>query len=123
MKHLFCIDIDQDLDGVESSQMRRRYSILGGPFVYASFLQPYKIDPELFATWMEILSQVLNSLLLLLRHSETMEVSLGEEASKHPIASDGIVFLALVPRDEHLARCRVVDVFLDARVCRGIATS
>jgi len=110
-----------DLDA-DSSRMRKQYCISDDAFVYASFSQPYKIDPELFAVWMEILVRQPNSLLVLLRFSAAMEENLRKEAIKHQVANDQIVFLNLVPRQEHQARCCMVDVFLDTRVCSGIAT-
>ena len=121
MPNILC-NAAQDFDA-DSSKMRREYGLGEDIFIYACFSQPYKNDPQLFATWMEILHEVPNSLLVLLRYSAAMEANLRKEVSKHQVANDRIVFLNLVPRQEHLARCCMVDVFLDTRVCSGIATA
>ena len=112
---------DLGLD-VDRHKMRKRWGVSNNAFVYACFSQPYKMDPELFVVWMEILREVPNSSLVLLRYSLAMEKNLRREAAKHNIVGDQIVFWDLVPRHEHLERCCLVDTYLDTVVCSGIAT-
>lgn len=124
MPHLVPIpDIVEGLDP-DTSLLRKKYNISADSFVYACFSKPYQIDPELFQAWMDILHKAPNSMLVLIQHSTIMEENLRKEASKYPqVANDQVVFLDLVPTHEaHLARCCIVDVFLDTQ-CSDVATS
>ena len=112
-------DLSSDFD---KSQIRKRWGIKDDAFVFACFSLPHKICPEIFSLWMEILHEDPTSFLVLLRHSSTMETNLRKEAAKHNIESDRLIFLDFVPRNEHLERCCLADVFLDTVVCSGIAT-
>jgi predicted O-linked N-acetylglucosamine transferase (SPINDLY family) len=40
-----------DFYDIDRYQIRKEYGIPGDSFVYASFAQPYKMTPELFASW------------------------------------------------------------------------
>jgi len=123
MPNILCSKGEIGATGTRRKKFRRKHGISDDTFVYACFAQPYKIDPELFALWMKILHEAPDSYLLLVKYSVAMEENLRKEIANHQIANSRVVFLDLAPRHDHLARCCMVDVFLDTQVCSGIATS
>jgi predicted O-linked N-acetylglucosamine transferase (SPINDLY family) len=111
-----------DFDEIDRYQIREDYGIPEDSFVFACFSQPYKISPEIFSVWMEILKAVPNSQLILVRYSRVMEENLRTVISSHSVAQDRVLFWDLVSRHEHMLRCCIVDVVLDT-LLSGVATS
>ena len=72
--------------------------------------------------WMDILINVSNSQLILIRYSRSMEENLRNELEKHSLSPDKLVFWDPIPRNEHIYRCSVADVILDT-VYGGAASS
>lgn len=82
--------------------------------VFCSFNHDYKISPHMFALWMRLLQQVPGSVLWLMSRSELSQRHLREEAAKAGIDAARLVFAQRVPRvEDHLARYRQADLFLD----------
>ena len=82
-------------------------------FVYCSFNNNYKITPEIFNIWMEILKSVPNSVIWILKSNETAAVNLKNEAKNKSIDPDRIILADHLPNDEHLKRIKLADLFLD----------
>lgn len=82
-------------------------------FVFCSFNNNWKITPDLFDVWMRILERVKGSVLWLFKDNETAETNLRQEAEKRGVDPSRLVFATKVPLDEHLARHRHADLFLD----------
>jgi protein O-GlcNAc transferase len=82
-------------------------------FVFCSFNNHYKITPEVFASWMRILTQVEGSVLWLLETNPTAESNLRKEAAARGVNSERLIFAARIPPAEHLARHHLADLFLD----------
>ncbi len=82
-------------------------------FVFCCFNQSYKIGPREWAIWMRLLDRVPGSVLWLLRSNGWVEQNLRREAEACGIAGDRLVFADNLPHDEHLARLRHADLFLD----------
>ena len=82
-------------------------------FVFCCFNNNYKITPAVFDIWMRLLRQVPGSVLWLLQDNASAAVNLRREAQSRGIAPERLVFAARVPADEHLARQRRADLFLD----------
>jgi predicted O-linked N-acetylglucosamine transferase (SPINDLY family) len=81
--------------------------------VFCAFHQSYKIGPSEFDIWMRLLGQVPGSVLWLLRSNAWVEPNLRREAEARGIDPVRLVFAANVPQNEHLARLRLADLFLD----------
>ncbi|CAO1630669.1 unnamed protein product [Jaminaea pallidilutea] len=83
--------------------------------VFATFNQIYKIEPVVFQAWMQLLQRVPNSILWLLRFPAAGEPNILRTARQW--AGDEvcsrIVFTDVAPKDEHIRRGRVADLFLD----------
>ena len=82
-------------------------------FVFCSFNGNYKITPQLFDVWMRLLREVTGSVLWLLDGCDAAQRNLRREASARGISPDRIVFAPRMKLDEHLARHRLADLFLD----------
>lgn len=82
-------------------------------FVFASFNQAYKINSELFATWMDILAGVPGSTLWLLAKNEAISARLRERAMRYGIDGERLVFAPPFSHAFHLARYGLVDLALD----------
>ena len=102
---------------------RSRYGISEDKFVYCCFNQLYKVDPEIFDAWCNILKRTDNSVLWMLRFPPAAEANLIKEAAKRGIKSDQLVFSDVCPRDEHIHRGFLADLFLDTPAYNGHTTA
>jgi len=84
-----------------------------GVVVFACFNNTYKITPETFAAWMRILAAVPGSVLWLLQDNDAATRHLREAAQAHGVDADRLRFAPRTRLDEHLARHRAADLFLD----------
>jgi predicted O-linked N-acetylglucosamine transferase (SPINDLY family) len=83
-------------------------------FVFCSFNNSYKIAPQMFSLWMRLLHRIDNSVLWLSNTNDTAVDHLRREAQKLGVDSARLVFAQRVALNEdHLARHRVADLFLD----------
>lgn len=82
-------------------------------FVFCSLNNNNKYTPEVFATWMNILRRVPDSVLLLLADNPWAKANLRKEATGHGIDENRLFFAARVLPEQYLARYSVVDLFLD----------
>jgi predicted O-linked N-acetylglucosamine transferase (SPINDLY family) len=86
----------------------------GRGFVFCSFNNTYKFTPAIFDIWMRLLGQVDGSVLWLQQVDATATTNLRREASRRGIDAARLVFAPRVPRlEDHLARYRHADLFLD----------
>jgi predicted O-linked N-acetylglucosamine transferase (SPINDLY family) len=82
-------------------------------FVYACFNQSYKITQDVFGAWCRILERVPGSVLWLLVPQENIRARLAAQAAARGIDPARVLFAPFVSPDEHLARLRCADLFLD----------
>jgi protein O-GlcNAc transferase len=82
-------------------------------FVFCSFNVTYKIRPPLFDIWMNLLRKVENSVLWLFQSDESAVANLRVEAAAHGIDPARLVFAPRCRNEDHLARHRSADLFLD----------
>ena len=82
-------------------------------FVFCCFNNSYKISPELFVLWMQLLKQVPDSVLWLLASSEEAEANLRREAERLAVDANRLVFAPRLAQEYHLARHQLADLFLD----------
>ena len=82
-------------------------------FVFCCFNNIYKITPATFDSWMRILSEVDDSVLLLLDANETATTNLKKEAVSRGVDASRLVFCKHLPSPEYIARYRISDLFLD----------
>jgi protein O-GlcNAc transferase len=82
-------------------------------FVFCSFNNCYKITPPIFDIWMRLLRQIKGSVLWLLSDRATAETNLRREAAARGVDPSRLVFARRVPLQDHLARHRLANLFLD----------
>ena len=100
---------------------RSRYNLPEEAFVLCCHSRADKIDLVTFRSWCRVLSRLSTdesdarpAVLWLLRSGEEMEQNLRKCArDEFGLGRDSIVFADVVPRDEHLRRLALADLFLD----------
>jgi predicted O-linked N-acetylglucosamine transferase (SPINDLY family) len=81
--------------------------------VFCSFNQAYKLTPELFSIWLDLLARVDGSVLWLLECPPAVMERLRGRAGAAGIAPERLRFAPKRPIAEHLARTSLADVALD----------
>lgn len=92
-------------------------------FVFACFNNSFKITPEMFELWMGLLTAVPGSVLWLVETNRLVAANLRREAARHGVAPERLVFAAPLPLDEHIARHRHADLFLDTLPFNACSTA
>lgn len=83
-------------------------------FVFCCFNNSYKLTPDMFNVWMRLLRDVEGSVLWLPAPNAGAINNLRVEATKQGVSPDRMVFAPRTPSNEdHLARLRLADLFLD----------
>ncbi|KAI1172286.1 glycosyltransferase family 41 protein [Nemania sp. FL0916] len=134
----FCCDHAQSCEASERSitwedEQRRRWKMRRELFphlpddtvIMGNFNQLYKIDPSTFRGWLRILSNVPKAVLWLLRFPELGECHLRRTAKAwagKEVASR-IIFTDVAPKQQHISRARVCDIFLDTPECNAHTTA
>ncbi|WP_315831951.1 tetratricopeptide repeat protein [Bradyrhizobium prioriisuperbiae] len=81
--------------------------------VFCCFNNVYKITPDIFERWMQILAQVEGSVLWLLADDPAAAANLRREAVARGVDGGRLIFAERRLPAEHLARHRCADLFLD----------
>jgi predicted O-linked N-acetylglucosamine transferase (SPINDLY family) len=81
--------------------------------VLCCFNNCYKITPPVFVSWMQILKGAANSVLWLFEENAIAPNNLKREAAARGIDPQRLIFAARMPHDDHMARLRHADLFLD----------
>lgn len=101
---------------------RAKYGLPEEGFVFCSFNHNYKITPQIFQVWVDLLQSVEGSCLWLMDLNATAKKNLLAYAEKQ-VDPSRIVFAQRVPSiDEHLARYCLADLFLDTFPYNGHTT-
>jgi len=103
---------------------RREYGLPDEKFVFCGFNNVTKLNPLVFSVWMQILKEAPDSVLWLSPATEAAAGYLRSFAKKQGIEGDRIIFSRREDKNEdHLARQRLADLFLDAFPHNAHATS
>jgi predicted O-linked N-acetylglucosamine transferase (SPINDLY family) len=92
-------------------------------FVYCAFHASFKITPEVFQAWMELLQQVPGSVLWLLDSNRFARTALQHEAAARGVPQERLDFAPRLPLSEHLAGHRLADLYLDTFPCNAHTTA
>ena len=93
---------------------REELGLPGGSFVFCCFNRGFKLMPETFDDWMQILKSVEGSVLWLSEGDKTAVANLRQEAARRDVSPERLIFATSVPSmAEHLARQRAADLFID----------
>ena len=113
-------------NGRELSERPMKRSDMGLPedaFVFCCFNNNYKITSSEFDIWMRLLNKVEGSVLWLRSSNQWAELNIKKEAQKRKVDPERIVFAGKVPMDEHLARHRLADLFIDTFIYNAHSTA
>ncbi len=92
-------------------------------FVFCSFNSSYKLTPAVFALWMQILTDVPDSVLWLLESNPQFAANLRRAAANAGVAAERLVFAPMIAPGENLARLGLADLFLDLLPCGAHTTA
>ena len=108
------------------SRVTPRRSDFGLPekgFVFCSFNHDYKINPPMFKIWMDLLKEISSSVLWLMKLNEAAEANLKKMAISHGVDPARLIYATRVPKvEDHLARYKLADLFLDTFPYNGHTT-
>ncbi len=82
-------------------------------FVFCCFNNNFKIAPTFFDVWMRLLGEVDGSVLWLINDNPAAMANLRREAAARGVDPARLVFAPRVGPEDHLARHRLADLFLD----------
>jgi predicted O-linked N-acetylglucosamine transferase (SPINDLY family) len=123
LPHSFMPSDDQQAVALEGV----RRADLGLPaegFVFCAFSNAYKITPDFFSVWMQLLREIPASVLWLREGPPATVANLRSAASSRGISPDRLVFAPRLPAmDQHLGRYRAADLFLDTAPYGAHATA
>lgn len=91
--------------------------------VLCSFNQTYKITPEMFAVWLDVLREVPKAVLWLWASNPWAEGELRRTAVAAGISPGRLVFAEGRPQAAHLARLALADLAIDTFPCNGHTTT
>ncbi len=92
-------------------------------FVFCNFNQPFKLEPEIFSVWMNILKRVPGSVFWLGNWSQETADNLLQTAAEHDMPRERLVFGRIVSHKEHLNRLSLADLALDTHYHGGGVTT
>ncbi|XP_057479799.1 probable UDP-N-acetylglucosamine--peptide N-acetylglucosaminyltransferase SEC [Actinidia eriantha] len=101
---------------------RSDYGLPNDKFIFACFNQLYKMDPEIFTTWCNILKRVPNSAIWFLRFPAAGEMRVRTYAAAQGVQPDQIIFTDVAMKNEHIRRSSLADLFLDTPLCNAHTT-
>lgn len=105
---------DNSLRIAEDTPSRQDFGLPETGFVFCSFSHAHKINPPLFDVWMRLLAQVPGSVLWLAAQNEITQRNLRRETQARGIDPQRLIFAGRLPSvEQHLARYRQADLFLD----------
>jgi protein O-GlcNAc transferase len=81
--------------------------------VFACFTYAYRITPDMFAAWMQILARTPESVLWLFEGNQVIGATLRDAARHAGIDPARLVFAKPATLDQHIARHACADLFLD----------
>lgn len=105
---------DRNLAIADETPTREACGLPPSGVVFCSFSHDYKIAPPLWKVWMSLLNKVPDSVLWLVARNALTQANLRRSAEACGVAGERIIFAGRVPRvEDHLARYRLADIFLD----------
>ena len=119
-----CYQINDGKRSISQNEFTRaEFGLPEDQFVFCCFNNNYKILPATFDSWMRILHSVEGSVLWLMQSNTWSATNLRKAATTRGIDESRLVFAKSMRLDEHLARHRLADLFLDTLPCNAHTTT
>jgi len=93
--------------------LKKDFNLPEDSFIFCCFNNVIKISPEIFEVWMKILKNNTKSVLWLLSSNNKVINNLKAEAEKRGVNKKRLIFCERLPNEDHLARYKLADLFLD----------
>ena len=93
--------------------LREELSLPKESFVFCCFNNNYKITPNMFDVWIRLLKKIDNSVLWLIDGNSEATENLKKEAKIRNIDVSRLIFAKRMKLEDHLARHKNADLFLD----------
>mmetsp|Transcript_160 Transcript_160/g.513 ORF Transcript_160/g.513 Transcript_160/m.513 type:complete len:817 (+) Transcript_160:1-2451(+) len=90
--------------------------------VYLCSNQLFKITPELFDVWCNILQRVPGSVIWLLKSPEVAEPRLKRRLQLRGVDPSRVIFTQRTPKTEYMRRMKAADLFLDTTIYNAFTT-
>ena len=97
----------------EKKFLREDLSLPKESFVFCCFNNNYKITPNMFDVWARLLKKIDNSVLWLIDGNSEATENLKKEAKIRNIDVSRLIFAKRMKLEDHLARHKIADLFLD----------
>ena len=109
-----CYQVNDSQRGISAgTPSRAECGLPEAGFIFCCFNNNYKITAEVFGVWMRLLRTIPGSVLWLMEGNRFAPDNLRREARAQGIAVERLVLRTKLPSEEHLARHRLADLFLD----------
>jgi predicted O-linked N-acetylglucosamine transferase (SPINDLY family) len=108
-----CYQVNDDGRAIGATPERSEAGLPARGFVFCCFNAGWKLTPQMFDIWMQLLRAVPESILWLLDDNATAKRNLNRRARDRGIDPARLVFAPKIASLAHLARHRVADLFLD----------
>ncbi len=102
---------------------RSQHNLPDHGFVFCCFNNTWKLLPEMFGLWIEILTKVDDSVLWFRADNLVASKNIRIEAEKRGMDPSRLVFAEFTEHDLHLARYTLADLFLDTYPYNGHTTT
>ena len=93
--------------------LRKELSLPNESFVFCCFNNNYKITPNMFDVWARLLKKIDNSVLWLIEGNSEATENLKKEVKIRNIDASRLIFAKRMKLEDHLARHKNADLFLD----------
>lgn len=97
----------------KNKKSKEEFNLPSDSFVFCSFNNTYKIQPDLFKIWLNILNKKSNSVLWLINDNSIAVQNLKNFAASNSVNPERIIFAERTNLSDHLARHVHADLFLD----------
>ncbi len=102
---------------------RSEIGVADDALLLCGFHQPYKISPQVFDAWCELLHELPHAVLWLLHWNSNVQAALEREAGLRGIGPERLLFAPVVKLERHLRRLACADLYLDAWPCNAHTTA
>jgi predicted O-linked N-acetylglucosamine transferase (SPINDLY family) len=118
-----CFQANDDQRPIAAAPARRQFGLPELGLVFCCFNNHYKINPECFAIWMRLLRHLPGSVFWLVAGEPAVRENLTSAAAHGDVDPKRLIFAPRIGYDDHLARLRCADLFLDTLPFNGGATA
>jgi predicted O-linked N-acetylglucosamine transferase (SPINDLY family) len=117
-----CYQPNDRLRPLPRPDSRAAHGLPEDALVLSGFNQPFKLSPEVFDVWCDLLKRIPKAVLWLLAWNDTAPDMLRQEATRRGVDPSRLVFAPKVHISEHISRFALADVYLDTWPCNGHTT-